>query len=243
MKEVISKISGVDIKDLDDADRVKLTNLKSSLDKVVVCQESATEVVSKAILRNKAGIKDPNKPIGSFLFVGPTGVGKTELSKALADQVCGGRKNLIRFDMSEFMEKHTVSRLIGSPPGYVGYGEGGQLTEAVRNNPYCIILFDEIEKAHSDIFNIMLQILDEGQLSDSSGLKVDFKNTIIIMTSNIGYSDCPSTTVGRIGFGDIESSSKDDENSMAEIEKLFRPEFLNRLDKIVVFKRLDKNGA
>ena len=243
VKEVISKISGVDIKDLDDADRVKLTNLKSSLDKVVVCQESATEVVSKAILRNKAGIKDPNKPIGSFLFVGPTGVGKTELSKALADQVCGGRKNLIRFDMSEFMEKHTVSRLIGSPPGYVGYGEGGQLTEAVRNNPYCIILFDEIEKAHSDIFNIMLQILDEGQLSDSSGLKVDFKNTIIIMTSNIGYSDCPSTTVGRIGFGDIESSSKDDENSMAEIEKLFRPEFLNRLDKIVVFKRLDKNGA
>lgn len=244
VKETVSKISGIDINDLDDISRNKLLNLKAALNRVVVGQDKATEVVSKAIMRSKAGIKDPNRPIGSFLFVGPTGVGKTELSKALAIEIGGGTKGLIRFDMSEFMEKHSISKLIGSPPGYVGYGEGGQLTEAVRNNPYSIVLFDEIEKAHPDIFNILLQVLDDGILTDSEGLKVDFKNTVIIMTSNAGYS-LENVVRSRIGFGDIsnDKQTSDDETVLKSLENTFRPEFLNRIDKVVVFNQLNKEDA
>ena len=244
VKETVSKISGIDINDLDDISRNKLLNLKAALNRVVVGQDKATEAVSKAIMRSKAGIKDPNRPIGSFLFVGPTGVGKTELSKALAIEIGGSTKNLIRFDMSEFMEKHSISKMIGSPPGYVGYGEGGQLTEAVRNNPYSIVLFDEIEKAHPDIFNILLQVLDEGTLTDSEGLKVDFKNTVIIMTSNAGYS-IEGVARSRIGFGDTsnEMQTSDDETVLKSLENTFRPEFLNRIDKVIVFNQLNKEDA
>ena len=242
IKNTISKLTGIDINELDDASRDKIKSLEGNLKKHVIGQDKAVEVVSKAIKRSKAGIKDPSRPIGSFLFVGPTGVGKTELTKALSIEFSGGTKNMVRFDMSEFMEKHSVSRLIGSPPGYVGYGEGGQLTEAIRKNPYSVILFDEIEKAHPDVFNIMLQILDDGVLTDSEGTRVDFKNSIIIMTSNAGYGQTIKKT-SNIGFGTVEVvETQDDVETKAtkELEKTFRPEFINRLDKIVVFNSLSK---
>ena len=202
----------------------------------VIGQEEAITAVSNAILRARAGLKDVNKPIGSFIFLGPTGVGKTELAKTLARNLFDSEENIIRIDMSEYMEKHSVSRLVGAPPGYVGYDEGGQLTEAVRRNPYSVILFDEIEKAHEDVFNIFLQILDDGRLTDNKGKTVDFKNTIIIMTSNIGSSYL------------LENKNEDvvDDNIRAqvmnEMKLRFKPEFLNRVDDIIMFKPLSENG-
>lgn len=244
--ETISRMTGIDISDIDSESREKLNSLSTRLMSHVIGQDNAVVSVSKAIRRSKAGIKDPNRPIGSFLLVGPTGVGKTELCKALAIEFGGGIKNLIRFDMSEFMEKHSVSKLIGSPPGYVGYTDGGQLTEAVRRNPYSIILFDEIEKAHPDIFNIMLQILDDGILTDSQGIKVDFKNTVIIMTSNAGYG-VEDDNKKRVGFGNVDNSTKIDaekveKDALKALESTFRPEFLNRVDKTVVFNKLSEDN-
>ena len=247
IKETVSKLTGIDIKELNDDSRVRLNSLGEKIRERVVGQDMAIDAVVRAIRRSKAGIKDPNRPIGSYLFVGPTGVGKTELAKALADTFGTGVKSLIRFDMSEFMEKHSVSRLIGAPPGYVGFGDGGQLTEKVKRNPYSIILFDEIEKAHPDVFNTLLQILDDGRLTDTKGATIDFKNTVIIMTSNAGYGQEVGNKLGSIGFstGDSNKSrvneyKKSEERAMKALESSFRPEFLNRLDRVVVFRALDK---
>jgi ATP-dependent Clp protease ATP-binding subunit ClpB len=195
------------------------------------------EKVTEAIIRSKAGIKDPSKPIGSFLFLGPTGVGKTELAKALAESLFDDETNMVRIDMSEYMEKHSVARLIGAPPGYVGYDEGGQLTEAVRRKPYCVVLFDEVEKAHPDVFNVLLQVLDDGRITDSTGKTVDFKNTIIIMTSNIGSQ---YLLEGIDEQGNIRKGAED--MAMNDLRAHFRPEFLNRLDEIILFKPLTKEN-
>ena len=237
--------TGIPVNKILEEEAEKLLNMESILHNRVVGQEEAIKSIATAIRRARAGIKDPSKPIGSFLFLGPTGVGKTELSKALAEAQFGDENQIVRIDMSEYMEKHTVSRLIGSPPGYVGYDEGGQLTEQVRKKPYSVILFDEIEKAHPDVFNILLQILDDGRLTDSKGRTVDFKNCIIILTSNVG-----ATTIrkqNRLGFGmvDEKTAQKDEyekmkETIMVEVKKQFRPEFLNRIDDIVVFHSLTK---
>lgn len=191
-------------------------------------QDEALKLVSEAIIRSRAGIKDPNRPIGSFIFLGPTGVGKTEVAKTLAYELFDDERHIIRIDMSEYMESHSVSRLVGAPPGYVGYDEGGQLTEAVRRNPYSIVLFDEIEKAHKDVFNILLQILDDGRITDSQGRTVDFKNTIIIMTSNLGSEFI------------LENVPDKDKLVMDELKRTFKPEFINRIDEIIMFKSLDK---
>ena len=201
----------------------------------MVGQDDGVTKVTEAIIRSKAGIKDPTKPIGSFLFLGPTGVGKTELAKALAASLFDDESNMVRLDMSEYMEKYSVSRLIGAPPGYVGYEEGGQLTEAVRRKPYSVVLFDEIEKAHPDVFNVLLQVLDDGRITDSQGRTVDFKNTILIMTSNIGS---PYLLDGIDEKGDIKPEAQ--EQVMNDLRGHFRPEFLNRLDEIIMFKPLDK---
>ena len=219
----------------------RLVNLESELHKRIISQNDAVKAVSKAIRRARAGIKDPKRPIGSFLFLGPTGVGKTELAKALAEVLFESENNIVRFDMSEYMEKHTVARLIGSPPGYVGYGEGGQLTEAVRRKPYAIVLFDEIEKAHGDVFNVLLQVLEDGRLTDSRGRVVDFKNTVIIMTSNVGSQNFKSSEVKRLGFateGAEQMVSHVKKLVMDDVRKMFKPEFLNRIDDIVVFESL-----
>ncbi len=210
-------------------EREKILTLKNTLEERVIGQDDAVELVSDAIIRQRAGIKDENKPIGSFLFLGPTGVGKTELAKALADALFDSESHIIRLDMSEYMEQYSVSKLIGSAPGYVGYDEGGHLTEKVRRNPYSIILFDEIEKAHHDVFNILLQILDDGRLSDSQGRCVDFKNTIIIMTSNLGSELLLSH--------DNEAKNK----VQMLLKQSFKPEFLNRIDEIITFKPLDRD--
>ena len=203
----------------------------------MVGQDEGVTKVTEAIIRSKAGIKDPTKPIGSFLFLGPTGVGKTELAKALAENLFDNEQNIVRIDMSEYMEKHAVSRLIGAPPGYVGYDEGGQLTEAVRRKPYSVVLFDEIEKAHPDVFNILLQVLDDGRITDSQGRTVDFKNTIIILTSNIGSSYLLE------GIDEKGEISQESENLvMTDLRAHFRPEFLNRLDEIIMFKPLTKDN-
>ena len=191
-------------------------------------QDEALKLVSEAIIRSRAGIKDPNRPIGSFIFLGPTGVGKTEVAKTLAYELFDDERHIVRIDMSEYMESHSVSRLVGAPPGYVGYDEGGQLTEAVRRNPYSIVLFDEIEKAHKDVFNILLQILDDGRITDSQGRTVDFKNTIIIMTSNLGSEYV------------LENVENKEELVMNELKHTFKPEFINRIDEIIIFKSLDK---
>lgn len=198
--------------------------------------------VAKAIRRGRVGLKDPNRPIGSFLFLGPTGVGKTELSKALADAMFGSENALIRVDMSEFMEKHTVSKLIGSPPGYVGYDEGGQLSEKVRRNPYSVVLFDEVEKAHPDVFNVLLQVLDDGHITDSTGRVVDFKNTVIIMTSNAGAENIVTPkTLGFLSVNDEAHSHEDMKGKvMDEVKRIFKPEFINRIDEIIVFHTLGK---
>ena len=240
--QVVSEWTGIPVDKLEEKEMQRLQNLEQILHQRVVGQEEAVHAVSKAIRRGRVGLKDPKRPIGSFLFLGPTGVGKTELSKALAVALFGDERSLIRFDMSEYMEKHTVSRLIGSPPGYVGYDEGGQLSERVRQHPYSVILFDEIEKAHPDIFNVFLQILDDGQVTDAQGRTIDFKNTVIIMTSNIGARSIVAPS--RLGFS-LETTEKaryEDmrKQVMEEVKRLFRPEFLNRVDEILVFHALNR---
>ena len=221
---------------LTESERNKTLNLDKQLHKRVIGQDEGVEKVTEAIIRSKAGIKDENKPIGSFMFLGPTGVGKTELAKALAEALFDDENNMVRIDMSEYMEKFSVSRLIGAPPGYVGYEEGGQLTEAVRRKPYSVVLFDEIEKAHPDVFNVLLQVLDDGRITDSQGRTVDFKNTILIMTSNIGSS---YLLEGIEADGTIKQAAQDE--VMDDLRAHFRPEFLNRLDEIIMFKPLTKD--
>ena len=234
---IVSKWTGIPVAKLTEGERTKTLHLDEELHKRVCGQDEAVTKVTEAIIRSKAGIKDPDKPIGSFLFLGPTGVGKTELAKSLAAALFDDESNMVRIDMSEYMEKHSVSRLIGAPPGYVGYDEGGQLTEAVRRKPYCVVLFDEVEKAAPDVFNVLLQVLDDGRITDSHGKTVDFKNTIIIMTSNIGARFLLD---GIDDDGNIES---DAENMvMEELRAHFRPEFLNRLDEIIMFKPLTKDN-
>ncbi len=232
---------------LSEGENERLKNLEDTLHKRVVGQHDAVVAVSKAIRRGRAGLKDPKRPIGSFLFLGPTGVGKTELSKALAECMFGSEDAMIRIDMSEYMEKHAVSKFIGSPPGYVGFEEGGQLTEKIRRHPYSVLLFDEIEKAHPDVFNILLQVLEDGVLTDAQGRRVDFKNTVIIMTSNLGAKNILSPNENRLGFSDAgDATGTEDENKrirekvMEEVKKAFKPEFLNRIDEIMVFSRLTK---
>jgi ATP-dependent Clp protease ATP-binding subunit ClpB len=215
-----------------EGEKQKLLRLHGILHERVIGQEEAVDAVVEAILRARAGIKDPNRPIGSFLFLGPTGVGKTELAKTLAESLFDSEDNIIRIDMSEYMEKHSVARLIGAPPGYVGYEEGGQLTEAVRRKPYSVILFDEIEKAHPDVFNVLLQLMDDGRLTDSQGRTVDFKNVVVIMTSNVGSRYLQDNIV------DCEISESVRESVLAELRDHFRPEFLNRIDDVVLFKPL-----
>lgn len=234
---IISRWTGIPVAKLNESERMKTLHLEEELHKRVIGQDEGVTKVSEAIIRSKAGIKDPSKPIGSFLFLGPTGVGKTELSKALAQSLFDDESNIVRLDMSEYMEKFSVSRLIGAPPGYVGYDEGGQLTEAVRRKPYSVVLFDEIEKAHPDVFNVLLQVLDDGRITDSQGRTVDFKNTVIIMTSNIGSS---YLLEGIDDTGEIREEAKD--MAMSELRNHFRPEFLNRVDEIIMFKPLTKNN-
>ena len=241
--QIISNSTGIPTDKISRSENEKLKNLEKRLHERVIGQNEAIEAVAKAIRRGRVGLKDPNRPIGSFLFLGPTGVGKTELSKAVAECLFGGEKDLIRIDMSEYMESHSVSKLIGSPPGYVGFEEGGQLTEKIRRKPYAVILLDEVEKAHPDVMNILLQILDDGRLTDSNGRTVDFKNTVIIMTSNIGARLI--TDKKNLGFGNSknEDVQKEYENTkkdvMAELKKEFRPEFINRIDEIIVFHKLN----
>ena len=240
--DIISSWTNIPVKKLAQEESEKLKNLETILHSRVIGQDEAVTAVAKAIRRGRAGLKDPKRPIGSFLFLGPTGVGKTELSKALADTMFGTEDAMIRVDMSEYMEKHSVSKFIGSPPGYVGFEEGGQLTEKIRKHPYSVILFDEIEKAHPDVFNIMLQILDDGILTDAQGRRVDFRNTVIIMTSNLGAKNILNTA-SKLGFASQENngSAEDDnikEKVMEEVKRAFKPEFLNRIDEIIVFKRL-----
>ena len=234
---VVSKWTGIPVSKLSESERNKTLHLPEVLHKRVIGQEEAVSLVSEAIMRSKAGIKDPGKPIGSFLFLGPTGVGKTELAKSLAEALFDDESNMVRIDMSEYMEKHSVSRLIGAPPGYVGYDEGGQLTEAVRRRPYAVVLFDEVEKAHPDVFNVLLQVLDDGRITDSQGRTVDFKNTILIMTSNIG---APVLLDGIDADGELSPEARDE--AIGELRLHFRPEFLNRLDEIVCFKPLTRQN-
>ncbi len=236
INQIISRWTGIPVARLKEGEREKILHLADDLHKRVVGQDEAVSKVSDAILRSRAGISDPNRPIGSFLFLGPTGVGKTELAKALAENLFDDEKNIVRIDMSEYMEKFSVSRLVGAPPGYVGYEEGGTLTEAVRRKPYSIVLFDEIEKAHPDVFNILLQILDDGRITDSQGRTVDFKNTIIILTSNLGATDI----IEGIEGGEISKAARDRVNAI--LKQSFRPEFLNRLDEIIMFRPLTREN-
>ena len=235
--DIVAKWTGIPVSRLVEGEREKLLHLDEVIHKRVVGQDEAVRLVTEAIQRSRAGIADPNRPIGSFLFLGPTGVGKTELAKSLADCLFDDERNLVRIDMTEYMEKFSVSRLIGAPPGYVGYDEGGQLTEAVRRKPYSVVLFDEVEKAHPDVFNILLQILDDGRITDSQGRTVDFKNTIIILTSNLGSQELLG---GIQADGTIAQSARD--AVMTELRQSFRPEFLNRLDEIILFKPLTKEN-
>lgn len=240
--QVVSIWTKIPVSRLNEKEAVRLRNLEKTLHKRVVGQEDAVSAVARAVRRGRVGLKEPNRPIGSFLFLGPTGVGKTEISKALAEAVFGDEKAMIRVDMTEYMEKHSVSKMIGSPPGYVGHEEGGQLSEKVRRNPYSVVLFDEIEKAHQDVFNILLQVLDDGHITDSQGRKVSFKNTIIIMTSNVGAQAIVEPK--KLGFASVE----DEKNSyefmkngvMEEVKRIFKPEFLNRIDETIVFRSLNK---
>ncbi len=234
---IISRWTGIPVAKLTESERNKTLHLDEELHKRVIGQEDGVTLVTEAIIRSKAGIKDPTKPIGSFLFLGPTGVGKTELAKALAASLFDDESNMVRLDMSEYMEKYSVSRLIGAPPGYVGYDEGGQLTEAVRRKPYSVVLFDEVEKAHPDVFNVLLQVLDDGRITDSQGRTVDFKNTIIIMTSNLGSAQLLD------GIDEKGQISADAENAVMHVVRgHFRPEFLNRLDEIILFKPLTRDN-
>ena len=257
--DVLSQWSGIPVSKITETDAEKLRTLEDELKKRVVGQDEAVTAVAKAIRRSRLGLKDPTKPSGSFIFLGTTGVGKTELAKALAEVMFGNENSLVRIDMSEYMEKHDVSKLIGSPPGYVGYDEGGQLTEKVRRHPYSVVLFDEIEKAHPEVFNSMLQVLDDGRLTDGKGRVVDFKNTIIIMTSNIGARMLTSAAGRKIGF-DLAADDKDQDEAsrerlyggksyddakstvLEELKKAFTPEFINRVDEIIFFRMLGKES-
>jgi len=243
--QIVENWTGVPVSQMLESERQNLLSLEDDLRKRVIGQDEAISAVARAIRRSRAGLKDPKRPIGSFLFLGPTGVGKTELAKALAAELFGGEENLIRLDMSEYMEPHTVSRLFGSPPGYVGYDEGGQLTEQVRRRPYCVILLDEVEKAHPEVFNALLQIMDDGRLTDGQGRTVDFKNTVVIMTSNAGSADMKRAV--RIGFLPTKNEDSRDEHhevirskAMEGLKRMFRPEFINRIDQIVVFHALGR---
>lgn len=248
--EIVSLWTGIPLKTLEESESERLLKLEEILHKRVVGQDEAVTAVAKAIRRGRVGLKDPKRPIGSFIFLGPTGVGKTELSKALAEAMFGDEDSIIRVDMSEFMEKHSVSRLVGSPPGYVGYDEGGQLTDKVRTKPYSVILFDEIEKAHPDVFNILLQILEDGILTDSQGRRVDFRNTVIIMTSNLGARLITGGGSKALGFAAGDDEDKEAERDyaqikddvMGELKKAFKPEFLNRIDEIIVFRKLSREN-
>ena len=238
---IVSNWTGVPVSKMTTEESERLLKLEDTLHKKVIGQEQAVKAVSSSVRRARVGLKDPKKPVGSFIFVGPTGVGKTYLAKSLSEELFGDEDAMIRIDMSEYMEKHSVSRLVGSPPGYVGYDEGGQLTEAVRRKPYSVILFDEIEKAHPDVFNILLQILDDGRLTDSKGRTVDFKNTVIIMTSNVGATSIRKQNV--LGFASSKGVEKEEYEKMKEtiteeLKKTFRPEFLNRIDEVIVFHAL-----
>ena len=241
--EVVAGWTKIPVSKLTENEAARLQKLEETLHKRVIGQEEAVSAVAKAVRRGRVGLKDPKRPIGSFLFLGPTGVGKTEVSKALAEAVFGNEEAMIRVDMSEYMEKHSVSKMIGSPPGYVGHEDGGQLSEKVRRNPFSVVLFDEIEKAHPDVFNILLQVLDDGHITDSQGRKVDFKNTIIIMTSNAGAQSIIEPK--KLGFGVHEGEKQDHErmksNVMEEVKRLFKPEFLNRIDETIVFRALNKD--
>ena len=240
--DVVSDWTHIPVKRLTEGEAARLQHLEKSLHKRVIAQDEAISAVAKAVRRGRVGLKDPSRPIGSFLFLGPTGVGKTEISKALAQEVFGMEDAMIRVDMSEYMEKHSVSKMIGSPPGYVGFDEGGQLSEKVRRHPYSVILFDEIEKAHPDVFNILLQVLDDGHITDAQGRKVDFKNTIIIMTSNAGAQSIMEPK--KLGFAAKEDEKADynrmKSNVMEEVRRIFKPEFLNRIDEIIVFHSLTR---
>ncbi|MGB4960872.1 MAG: ATP-dependent Clp protease ATP-binding subunit, partial [Saprospiraceae bacterium] len=242
--EVVSMMTGIPVRRVAQSESHKLVKMTKDLEDMIIGQNEAIVKVTKAIQRNRVGLKDPSKPIGSFIFLGPTGVGKTELAKALARYMFDSEDSLIRIDMSEYMEKFSISRLIGAPPGYVGYEEGGQLTEKVRRKPYSVILLDEIEKAHPDVYNILLQVLDDGQLTDGLGRKVDFKNTLIIMTSNIGVRQLKDFGQG-LGFATSSRQENTEENIKAIIQgalkKTFSPEFLNRIDDIVIFNSLEKS--
>ena len=244
--QIVASWTGVPVQKLTESESVKLLNMEDTLHKRLIGQDEAVKAVSKAIRRARVGLKNPNRPIASFIFSGPTGVGKTELTKALATYFFGSEEAMIRLDMSEFMERHTVSKLIGSPPGYVGFNEGGQLTEAVRRRPYTVVLFDEIEKAHPDVFNLLLQLLEDGRLTDSKGRTVDFKNTLIIMTSNIG-SKVIEKGGGGLGFEFSGESAEESQYTRIrslvneELKQYFRPEFLNRLDEIIVFRQLNRD--
>ena len=231
--DIVSRWTGVPVTRLIEGERQKLLHLESIMHERIIGQDEPVELVSEAILRARAGIKDPSRPIGSFIFLGPTGVGKTEMAKALAETLFDSEDSVVRIDMSEYMERHAVARLIGAPPGYVGYEEGGQLTEAVRRKPYSVLLFDEIEKAHADVFNVMLQILDDGRVTDSHGRTVDFKNTVIIMTSNIGSQHLLDGVVA------TEVPESVEESVLTELRTHFRPEFINRVDETVIFKPLN----
>jgi ATP-dependent Clp protease ATP-binding subunit ClpB len=236
--EIVSKWTGIPISKLKQSEREKLLHLEDELHKRVVGQDPAVKAVAEAIQRSRAGLSDPHRPIASFMFMGPTGVGKTELAKALASYMFNTEEALVRIDMSEYMEKHSVSRLVGAPPGYVGYEEGGQLTETVRRRPYAVILFDEIEKAHSDVFNIFLQILDDGRVTDSQGRTVSFTNTVIIMTSNVGSQyilDTDDDLPKEVAYETIKRRVMDAARSV------FRPEFMNRVDEYIVFQPLDRD--
>ena len=231
--QIVASWTGIPVSKMLEGEKDKLLRLGQILHQRVIGQEEAVQVVADAVIRARSGLKDPKRPIGSFIFLGPTGVGKTELARALAESLFDSEENLLRLDMSEYMEKHAVARLIGAPPGYVGYEEGGQLTEAVRRRPYCVVLFDEIEKAHHDVFNVFLQILDDGRLTDCQGRTVDFRNTIIIMTSNLGS---PLLIENASESGEIQEGIR--LQVMAELRRHFRPEFLNRVDDTVLFKPL-----
>ena len=236
--------TGIPVFKLTEAETAKLMRMEEELHKRVIGQHAAVEVVSKAIRRSRAGLKDPKRPTGSFIFLGPSGVGKTELARTLAEFLFGDEDAMVRIDMSEYMEKHAVSRLVGSPPGYIGYDEGGQLTEAVRRKPYCVLLLDEIEKAHPDVFNILLQILEDGRLTDSQGRTVDFRHAIVIMTSNIGAQEIArNTPLGFAVSDDDTGITYEDMKTriMGELKKVFRPEFLNRIDDVIVFHKLQKD--
>jgi ATP-dependent Clp protease ATP-binding subunit ClpC len=239
--ELVSKITGIPVKRLQAEDLEKLAHIEEELAKRLIGQKRAIVAVANALRRNRIGLRERKAPIGSFFFLGPTGVGKTELAKALAEYVLNDEQRLLRFDMTEFMERHETSKLIGSPPGYVGYGEGGQLTEKIKRNPYSVLLFDEVEKAHPDVFNLFLQILDDGHLTDAEGQKVSFENTLIIFTSNIG-SEYISANKRSVGLGGMDKDLSHDEVTelvLGELKKTFKPEFLNRLDEIIVFEKLN----